>query len=192
MEESMNKDPGSGAPWVSAVGTVMSAVGSTPFKQVDKKLLRALNLWGNVLQAAGNALQADQESEITLTKIGNQIQATGNVTVVSGMVIDFKKETQDKLIITGNWYQATGGLMAVADDIENHPPSDEADPNIALDIIGNLLQSIGNSMQAIGGIEELKGNEEIGESTDVLGSWIQAVGSVISALAATPNNLSKK
>ncbi len=182
----MKNQPGSGAAWVAAVGTVMSAVGSTPFKKIDKELLSALNLWGNVLQAAGNAIQADQEPEITLSKIGNQIQATGNVTVVSGMVIDFEKETQEKLIITGNWFQATGGLMAVADDIENNPPGEQLDPNVGLDIIGNLLQSIGNSMQAIGGIEELKGNEQTGESIDVLGSWIQAVGSVLTALAATP------
>lgn len=174
------------APWVTAIGTIMSAIGSTPFERIDEDYRNALNLWGNVLQASGNALQADVEEEISLSKIGNEIQAVGNITVVSGMVIKKnKKETQEKLIITGNWFQALGGLLAVADDIEQYRPNQEPDPATALDVIGNLLQSIGNSMQAIGGIEELKGNDEYGEKIEINGSWIQAVGSVLTALAST-------
>lgn len=184
----MNGLRSSGAAWVAAFGTVMSAVGSTPFKKIEQSTLESLNLWGNVLQAAGNALQADQEPKPTLTKFGNQIQATGNVTVVSGMVIDLKKETQEKLIITGNWFQATGGLLAVADEIENNPPNHQGELTVAMNVIGNLLSSIGNSLQAIGGIEQLKGNEQSGEFTNTTGSWIQAVGSVISAMAASNIN----
>jgi hypothetical protein len=62
-------------------------------------------LWGNVLQGTGNALSADAEAEISLEKIGNQIQSIGNSSAIAGMMIDFNEETQQKLIITGNWLQ---------------------------------------------------------------------------------------
>ncbi|ARV92715.1 hypothetical protein BK738_29870 [Bacillus thuringiensis serovar rongseni] len=183
--------------WIAAIGTITSAIGSTPFDFISSNLRKDLNVYGNVLQAVGNALEADGQGEVSLEQIGNEIQSIGNVTVISGLIIEFKEETQIKLVIAGNWTQALGGLTALADE--------------SLNIIGNLLQSIGNSLQAIGGIEELKSirnedrsnkegnvndvekdidtqvnkktneNEE-GKLIDIIGSWVQAVGSVISLI----------
>lgn len=188
MVDIMDENIKNSAPWISAVGTIMSAVGSTPFEKIDKQILFALNLWGNILQGTGNALQADSIEDVTVEKIGNEIQATGNVTAVSGMVINFKEETQQRLIITGNWFQALGGLLAVAYEIDEPSAEPGPDQAKALDVIGNLLQSIGNSMQAIGGIEQLKGNEKEGETISVNGSWIQAVGSILSAIGETKDS----
>ncbi|KZD45886.1 hypothetical protein OB969_21725 [Bacillus cereus] len=192
--------------WVAAIGTITSAIGSTPFDFISSNVRKDLNVYGNVLQAVGNALEADGQGEVSLEQIGNEIQSFGNVTVISGLIIEFKEETQIKLVIAGNWTQALGGLTALADEFEDTSDKDES-----LNIIGNLLQSIGNSLQAIGGIEELKSirnedrsnregnikdvekdidtqvnnetneNEE-GKLIDIIGSWVQAVGSVISLI----------
>lgn len=177
--------------WTVAIGTVMAAVGGTPSKKLSDELHNALNLWGNVLQASGNALLADAEKEISINKIGNEIQSVGNSIVVAGLVIDFKKETKQKLDITGNWFQALGGAAAFGEGLGEC--NNEAE---ILNLIGNLLQSIGNSLQAIGGTMKLKEkNEESKEknkgekkenenspSLDVTGGWIQAIGSVLSLL----------
>ncbi len=192
--------------WIAAIGTITSAIGSTPFDFISSNVRKDLNVYGNVLQAVGNALEADGQGEVSLEQIGNEIQSIGNVTVISGLIIEFKEETQIKLVIAGNWTQALGGLTALADEFEDASDKDES-----LNIIGNLLQSIGNSLQAIGGIEELKSirnedrsnkegnvndvekdidtqvnkktneNEE-GKLIDIIGSWVQAVGSVISLI----------
>lgn len=192
--------------WIAAIGTITSAIGSTPFDFISSNLRKDLNVYGNVLQAVGNALEADGQGEVSLEQIGNEIQSISNVTVISGLIIEFKEETQIKLVIAGNWTQALGGLTALADEFEDASDKDES-----LNIIGNLLQSIGNSLQAIGGIEELKSirnedrsnkegnvndvekdidtqvnkktneNEE-GKLIDIIGSWVQAVGSVISLI----------
>ncbi|MCP1164818.1 hypothetical protein NKS31_17775 [Bacillus sp. 1813sda1] len=192
--------------WVAAIGTITSAIGSTPFEFISSNVRKDLNVYGNVLQAVGNALEADGQGEVSLEQIGNEIQSIGNVTVISGLIIEFKEETQIKLVIAGNWTQALGGLTALADEFEDTSDKDES-----LNIIGNLLQSIGNSLQAIGGIDELKiirnkeqsnkersvndgekdtdtqvnkkiNENEEGKLIDIIGSWVQAVGSVISLI----------
>ncbi|MCU4786994.1 hypothetical protein OCF11_21620 [Bacillus cereus] len=191
---------------IAAIGTITSAIGSTPFYFISSNVREDLNIYGNTLQAVGNALAADGQEGISFEKIGNEIQSTGNVTVISGLVIDFKDEAKIKLVVAGNWTQALGGLTALADEFEDASDKDES-----FNIIGNLLQAIGNSLQAIGGIYELKSirkerldskdelvndtegnldnqvNSELdkkkeGQSIDSIGSWIQAVGSVFSLI----------
>ncbi|QBP91538.1 hypothetical protein E1A90_09770 [Bacillus mycoides] len=175
--------------WFVAVGTIIAAIGSTPLKMLSSDLREDLNVWGNVLQATGNGLEADGQGEISLELIGNEIQSIGNVTVLTGLIIDFEDETQKKLVIAGNWLQALGGVTAIGGEIEDSSNIDEA-----FNIVGNALQATGNSLQAIGGIEELKvSRDKVGENTDndndedgqlivIMGSWIQAVGSVVSLI----------
>ncbi|MGX6443319.1 DUF6944 family repetitive protein [Neobacillus sp. K501] len=186
--------------WIQAIGTVIAAVGSTPSKRLSSEFREHLSLWGNELQAAGNALIADAIGTFSLEKLGNEIQAIGNVTVIAGIVIDFQEETKQRLEITGNWLQALGGGTALPDDLVDEPSTIRT-----LNIAGNVLQIIGNSLQAISGTDELKSklkekyngyqqsneaNEsEHGYSLDFYGSWIQAVGSVISAIAQTKESL---
>ncbi|MCM3663410.1 hypothetical protein M3204_03265 [Mesobacillus subterraneus] len=161
--------------WVQASGTILAAVGSTPFKHFTESQLTSFNLWGNVLQATGNSIMADSEEHYTLNKIGNQIQALGNVTVVAGIVLDLDEVTAQNLDIKGNLMQAAGGSAALSETL-GEPPSTE----IFYAFYGNILQVIGNSMQAIAGIIELSGGE--GEKINTAGSWIQAAGSVIQAI----------
>ena len=41
------------------------------------------------------------DKEISLEKIGNEIQSIGNVTVLTGLIIEFEDNTQ-KVVIAGN------------------------------------------------------------------------------------------
>ncbi|WP_064092944.1 DUF6944 family repetitive protein [Rossellomorea aquimaris] len=169
--------------WIAAIGTVLAAIGSTPIESIPEDTLGAFNLIGNELQGTGNALQADAAEKVTLTKIGNQIQAIGNVTVVAGLVIDFRDVTKQELNIKGNLLQALGGSAAVGESYLQEHTLDEL-----FSIYGNLLQVIGNSLQAISGILELNGKDS--GNINVVGSWIQAIGSIISALVQSKESSS--
>ncbi|MDQ1002373.1 hypothetical protein QFZ28_002773 [Neobacillus niacini] len=186
--------------WIQAIGTVTAAIGSTP--SLNENTQQSLNLWGNVLQGTGNALIADAEEELTLGKLGNEVQAIGNTTVVAGILLNNSEENKLKLDINGNLLQAVGGGIALPEDLIDEPSTIRT-----LNITGNVLQIIGNSLQAFGGAEELKsirenedrfkGYRESNESKQVTssqtlainGSWIQAVGSVISAIAQTRESI---
>ena len=164
--------------WIQAIGTILAATGSTPFKSLSDELKNALNLIGNVMQGTGNALIADTVETFNLNKVGNQIQAVGNSTVVAGILIDSNSRISQILNIDGNWLQALGGSASLGDAFEQTPSEEQL-----YNIYGNLLQVIGNSLQAVSGAIELKGEEA--QNLNVVGSWIQAVGSVISAIGQT-------
>lgn len=137
---------------IAALGTIISAIGNTP-SLIKNDLQSTLDLWGNVLQATGNAIEVDGQDNISLETIGGKVQSIGNITIIAGIIINFEKEIEQKLIITGNWLQALGGLVSVAAEFEGNTHKGRAES-----IIGNLLESIGNSMQAIGGVYELEEN----------------------------------
>lgn len=164
--------------WLASIGTISSAVGSTPSVFIQHDLLEELNLWGNILQATGSAIQADGQEDGSL---GNEVQSIGNLTVITGLVSDIESETKQKLNTSGNWIQAFGGLISLTDELE-----DPTSISQAYTVIGNLLQIIGNSLQALAGMYALKGNQIAGTILQYLeflsfsGSWIQAVGSVLS------------
>lgn len=168
---------------IAAIGTILSAIASTPSASPRiKDLLDGMDLVGNTLQGTGNALQASGQSGASLEKLGNEVQAIGNSTVVAGLVLHVKEETEERLVITGNWLQALGGAAALGDEFE-----DPAAPGQIFNINGNLLQSIGNSLQAIGGTKNLREKElggpgSTGDHVIFIGSWIQAVGSVLSVI----------
>lgn len=181
--------------WIQAIGTVIAAIGSTPSINVSEQFREDLNLWGNVLQAAGNALQADAEEELSLVRIGNEIQAIGNSAVAAGIVINFEQETEQRLIITGNWLQALGGTTSLGELLE-----ESHSLTLSFNIVGNILQVIGNSLQAISGRIELAGNHQSikypeglidSQTLDVSGSWLQAVGSVLSLLGVIRESAEK-
>jgi|GEM_PF-832844 len=197
---------------IVAVGTISAALGSTPLYFIKSNLRNDLNLLGNVLQAGGNALQADVQGNVLRT-VGKEFQSIGNSIVVTGLVIDFKKEIDQKLFITGNWIQALGGAINFGHGLELAPF-----PGHSENLIGNFLQATGNSLQAIGGTYELnksgnndddnengnsfspdgvvnkkkkngfgyepylKNKNDNSETLLVTGSWIQAIGSVISVI----------
>lgn len=164
---------------LSTIGTIESAIGSTPFKNMSEKVSFNLRLQGNVLQATGNGLSADGQGNIfSLEYIGDVVQATGNSTVIIGLLIKFKNQIDQKLIISGNWLQALGSFVGLTDEFEDSTPSGRS-----YNIIGGFLQGIGNSMQALSGVYQLEDEKDVdAQFLGVLGSWIQAVGSVLSLI----------
>lgn len=164
---------------LSTIGTIESAIGSTPFKNMSEKVSFNLRLQGNVLQATGNGLSADGQGNVfSLENIGDEVQAIGNSTVIIGLLIKFKNQIDQKLIISGNWLQALGSFVGLTDEFEDSTPSGRS-----YNIIGGFLQGIGNSMQALSGVYQLEDENDIdAQFLGMLGSWIQAVGSVFSLI----------
>lgn len=162
--------------WIQAVGTVLAALGDTPFLPVDEQTKTNLSLIGNVKQATGNALLADTEKTVNFNKIGAKLQAAGNSTIVAGILLPVHEETKQTLNIQGNLLQSLGNLTALPDLL-----SEEKSFNQLLHIYASLLQAIGNSLQALS--EKLEKNGQ--ETLNFAGSWIQATGSVLEALVQT-------
>ncbi|MCT2534843.1 hypothetical protein NC661_04110 [Aquibacillus koreensis] len=162
--------------WMEAIGTIVAAVGSTPYKNISKELLNDLNLVGNVMQGTGNAIMADSIDNQTLNKIGAEIQAIGNTTIVAKYLIDFPRTTELELVIKGNLIQALGAGVSTSTTDWKHKPSIQ-DIYITY---GNILQVIGNTLQAISTGTELRGGEA--QTLNVVGSWIQAIGAVMAAI----------
>jgi hypothetical protein len=170
--------------WVQAAGTTLAAIGSTPLKGFTESQLENLNLWGNELQALGNALIADSEPHFTMEKFGNILQSAGNITVMAGIILPVDDGTEQELDIKGNLMQALGGSAALKDIL-----AEERSMDSLINLYGTLLQIIGNSMQAIAGIIEHRRQE--GENINIAGSWIQAAGSIIQAAGITKEYLDK-
>lgn len=163
--------------WIAAIGTIVSAIGSTPSARLGDNLQSDFGLIGNVLQATGNALQVDEPK---FDNIGNQIQAIGNITVILGLVSTDNKKKKQTLIIKGNLLQALGASIQFSDFTQTEGP---------IINIGNLLEAIGNSMQAIGAKDTR--TEIDSETLNVAGNWIQAAGAVVVAVSlAIKNNVS--
>ncbi len=160
--------------WIEAIGTIVAAIGNTPSKVISKSMLKDLRLIGNVLQANGSALVADNE-ELLLDIVGDQLQAIGNITVVAG-ILDTNEKSSQRLLTQGNLLQILGSGVSV-----NTQGSLSLIQNI--DNIGNIIQAIGNTIQVFANT-----NTKEGISMNALGVWIQAAGTVITALAADYDN----
>ncbi|PKG22527.1 DUF6944 family repetitive protein [Niallia nealsonii] len=173
------------AVWIQAIGTIISAIANSSFDIFTSEQGDALDLYGNVLQATGNAIQADQQETVTFEKIGTEIQAAGNV-MVAGAFICLTDHVNTTLFIKGNWLQAFGALVEAVDEY-----LDNSGPKQPLNIYGNATQAIGNSFQAIGGLQEQRNNLEKAEFLVISGSWIQAIGSILNAIGQTQEELSE-
>lgn len=160
--------------WIEAIGTIVAAIGNTPSKVISKSMLKDLRLIGNVLQANGSALVADNE-ELLLDIVGDQLQAIGNITVVAG-ILDTNEKSSQLLLTQGNLLQILGSGVSV-----------NTHGNLSLiqniDNIGNIIQAIGNTIQVFSNTSTKEGI-----SMNALGVWIQAAGTVITALAADYDN----
>ncbi|WP_088042548.1 hypothetical protein [Bacillus sp. EAC] len=145
--------------WVTAIGTIAAAIGSTPLRSLkgeDKKrwdyVSEQLDFGGNSFQAIGNIIEVGASDDFKLEEAGEVIQASGNVTVLFSINTTDNEVKKIKLNVTGNAQQAFGGLLAAIAEFLELVPNGEA----PLGIIGNLLQSIGNTLQAIAGLIDLE------------------------------------
>lgn len=152
--------------WVNAIGTISSAISSTPMRGLKGENRKRwedisfhLDFGGNSFQAIGNIIEAFLGEPSILEDSGEIIQASGNVTVLFSLLAAKEEEEKAeeekdadraiKLNITGNAQQAFGGLIAALEEVSE----EEFD---VPGFMGNFLQSIGNTLQVLGGFVELE------------------------------------
>lgn len=152
--------------WVNAIGTISSAISSTPMRGLKgenrkrwEDLSFQLDFGGNTFQAIGNIIEAFLGEPSVLEDAGEIIQASGNVTVLFSLLAAEAEEEKEevakdadraiKLNITGNAQQAFGGLIAALEEVS----SDDFDVS---GFMGNFLQAIGNTLQVLAGFVELE------------------------------------
>ncbi|PGM59899.1 hypothetical protein [Bacillus sp. AFS053548] len=152
--------------WVNAIGTLSSAISSTPMRGLKgdnrkswEDLSFHLDFGGNTFQAIGNIIEAFLGEPSVIEDAGEIIQASGNVTVLFSLLAAEAEEEKEegekdadraiKLNITGNAQQAFGGLIAALDEVS----SEDFDVS---GFMGNFLQAIGNTLQVLAGLVELE------------------------------------
>lgn len=155
--------------WIEAVGTIVAAIGSTPSTIFSEQTLTDFNLIGNILEAGGIAIAANNEDSL-LTQVGDELQAIGNIVVVAGILTNNEQlgqllETQGDLlqIIGGGITINTQGKLTLLETIAN---------------TGNIIQLIGNVIQVFANTDTQEG-----VILNAVGAWTQAVGAVTTALA---------
>jgi len=160
--------------WVEAAGNIVAAIGDTPTERIPETIKTDLRLIGNVLQAVGSALTADNEP-LSIDVLGDILQSAGNVTVVMG-ILDNDESSSQRLETIGNELQLVGAGVSI---------NTQANLTFSqsLDNVGNIIQVIGNTLQVYA-----NPHTEEGIRVNAIGSWTQAVGTVISALAADYND----
>lgn len=146
--------------WITTIGTIASAIGSTPLRSLqgdDKKkwddISEQLDFGGNAFQAIGNMVEVAGSDDFTLEVAGEVIQASGNVTVLFSILTEDNEVKKININIVGNAQQAFGGFLAVIDEIGDIIEQGGGDLTNAF---GNLLQSIGNTLQVVGGLYDLE------------------------------------
>lgn len=161
--------------WIGAVGTIISAISSTPSTVFTEQTLEDFNLIGNTLQAVGSAIVAETE-ETLINEVGGQIAAVGNLTAIAG-ILSKNEQLNQQLEKQGELLQLVG-------------------VGITVDTQGNLtlLETIANTgviIQVIGiAIGVLVASETSeGKVIGAVGAWIEAVGAVITALAIDKMNV---
>ncbi|SFD41655.1 hypothetical protein SAMN02799633_03721 [Bacillus sp. UNCCL81] len=152
--------------WVNAIGTISSAISSTPMRGLKEENRKRwedisfhLDFGGNSFQAIGNLIEAFLGEPSVIEDAGEIIQASGNVTVLFSLLaaeaeeekVEEEKDADRaiKLNITGNAQQAFGGLIAALEEVS----SEDFDVS---GFMGNFLQAIGNTLQVLGGLVELE------------------------------------
>ena len=155
--------------WIVAIGSLVSAISSTPSTIFTQQTLDDFNLIGNILEAGGSALVSETEDAL-LNTIGDQLQAVGNLAIVAG-ILSKNEQSGQLLEKQGNLLQVVGlglvinteGKLTLLQTIAN---------------TGNIIQLIGTVIEVFADTETKEG-----EVMNAVGAWIQVVGAVITALA---------
>lgn len=156
--------------WIEAVGSIVSAIGSTPSQIFTEQTLTDFNVIGNLLEAGGTAIAAEGEEGL-LNIVGEQLQAIGNITVVAG-ILSKNEQSSGLLQQQGNLLQVVGMGMSIQ----------TSGKLTLIETIGNT----GNIIQLIGGVIQVFANTDTEEGTvmNTMGAWIGAIGAIITALAS--------
>ncbi len=163
--------------WLTAIGAIVVAIGSTPNTGLSNKIQRELNLVGNALEAVGAGLAADgQDNQLSLEYTGSVLSSIGSLESFTAIAIDFPAPTKTNISIQGNLLQALGSGISAADEF-----GDNTTLGATEILIGNILQTIGSVIQAFG-VKIQANDQDQGQNYIATGSWIQAIGAVLSAI----------
>lgn len=156
--------------WIVAIGTIVSAIGSTPSTFFTQQTLTDFNVIGNILQAGGSAIVVETENAV-LDVVGGQLSAIGNLAVVAGILSENEQSSQ-LLQKQGTLIQVVG--VGITINTEGELTLLQTIANT-----GNIIQLIGNVIEVFADT-----NTSEGEVMNAVGAWIQTVGAVITALAS--------
>lgn len=161
--------------WIGAVGTIISAISSTPSTVFTEQTLEDFNLIGNTLQAVGSAIVAETEDTL-INEVGGQIAAVGNLTAIAG-ILSKNEQLNQRLEKQGELLQLIGVGITVDTQGNLTPLETIANTGVIIQVIGI----------AIGVLAASETSE--GKVIGALGAWIEAVGAVITALAIDKMNV---
>lgn len=162
--------------WITAIGTIFSALATTQRVDLVEATRSTYSIYGNALEAGGNALIADGIAENGPEKTGTYIQTIGTLTVLYADVTPIPDEDEITLNIQGAFLEALGTSYAIFGlEAPKNPSRFEL-----ISIYSAFSQLFGNVIEGIGGIIELKGGE--GEPVYEVGTILQAIGAVLTAV----------
>lgn len=163
--------------WTEAIGTALSAIGSTPISFLSANTLANLDIIGDVIQIGSTAIQIDAETKITFNSIGNVVQVIGNTEELGAQVIFYNNQTAQNLYVTqGNAIQVAGVALSLVFFLNQKHTL----VNI-YNIYANLLQLIGLSIQTLSSSPSFSTNQST--TLNAVGAWIQTIGAVLAAIA---------
>ena len=154
---------------INAVGTVLSAIATTPSQAIPDAIQEDFEFIGSILEALGVAIASDEDAT-ALVKTGELIDVIGSLEVaVSTLTED--KQLQDILYKKGNLLQALGEAATL-------PYGRQLSKHEVIATIASVLEIIGNAIQAL-----VNDTTDQGIIWNAIGGWIQAVGAIIAAIA---------
>lgn len=154
---------------VTAIGTILSAIATTPIKSIPESIQDDFEFIGNILEALGTAI-ASEEDATALVQAGEIISIIGNIEVAASILTD-NSELQNLL-------DKQGGLLQVLGEAATLPFGEQLSKNEVIATIGSILDIIGNIIQVL--VDNIT---EQGIIWNAVGGWIQAIGAVIVVIA---------
>lgn len=163
--------------WTEAIGTALSAIGSTPISFLSADTLANLDIIGDVIQIGSTAIQLDAESKVTFNSIGNIVQVVGNTEELGGQVIFYNNQTEQNLYTTqGNAIQVAGVALSLLFYFNQ-----KRNLINLYNINANLLQILGLGIQTLSSSPSLTTDQST--TWNAVGAWIQTIGAVLAAIA---------
>ncbi len=153
---------------ISAVGTILSAIATTPIKSIPDDIQEDFEFIGNILEALGTAI-ASEEDATALVKTGEVLEIIGNIEVAASILTN-NEELENVLNKQGDLLQVVGGAVSL-------PYGEQLSGNEVISTIGSIIEVIGNAIQVL-----VDDKTEQGVIWNAVGGWIQAVGAVIVAV----------
>ena len=154
---------------INAVGTVLSAIATTPSKSIPDAIQDDIEFIGSILEALGTAIGSNEDAT-ALVKTGELIDVIGSLEVAASAQTD-NKQLQRLLYKKGNLLQALGEAATL-------PYGRQLAKSEVIATVGSVLEIIGNSIQALA-----DDKTELGIIWNAIGGWVQAVGAVITVVA---------